>query len=210
MNRQPDEVAMHLIMETHSGNRRCSSSVTVAREACSTRVSLLPLQSMLDPVHDALSIQDTQEETAFFNLPTTSKHTMSTNLLLSHIPSLQSRANSAPLNPMLSPSNFSTTPQPQDYLHFSVGAEFEIIIKPKTNLIDRKQLPDHNSTTRRVRDASLAILEDVSRHLSAAGMLCLVHDDPDGQVDHTKWNAMMDGSLSKSHCREGHCKGPFF
>ena len=100
-------------------------------------------------------------------------------------------------------SNFHPLSAP--YLPFFVGVEFEILVRPRPVITEKFPLPDIDASVRKRQDYNLQIRAIVAEALSAHGMPCNIFDDEE-QPDYTKWNAMLDGSISKKHQKDGFCK----
>lgn len=93
------------------------------------------------------------------------------------------------------------------HLPFHFGAEFEMILRPRANVLQNIQIPDFNASTRQQRDFNFLMLRLIASVLSSSGLPCDVYDqNADGRPDYSKWNATMDGSLSKAHCGDGYCR----
>ncbi len=139
----------------------------------------------------------------------THTHTMSSQpshtLMGSPPPPTRPRASTSANLPMLSPaSGFFSTPHPHTYVPFHFGVEFEMILGLKA---DDSQAPDPDATVSQLGKLHLKFCEDVARILTSHGMPCNYFDLGDGdQPDYSKWNAMIDSSLSKKHMRAGFCK----
>lgn len=96
----------------------------------------------------------------------------------------------------------TSTPIARDHLPLSFGAEFELIIRPTDGLV-----PDFDASTRSLRDFNNTLLKRIADLLSRAGMPANAYDPcEDDKPDYSKWNVMLDGSLSKKHMRDGFCK----
>ncbi|KAL9036712.1 MAG: hypothetical protein Q9180_004139 [Flavoplaca navasiana] len=98
-----------------------------------------------------------------------------------------------------------STPRPFDYIPFSFGAEFEMIIRPKADKFPAAQLlsddlPRDASSRRKLRDYSLTIRHLVADVLVRNGMPCYVYEpDDDEAPDYNKWHVVLDASLSRKH-----------
>ncbi|MCJ1248251.1 hypothetical protein MMC30_005468 [Trapelia coarctata] len=121
-----------------------------------------------------------------------------------------STRSSADTNPpvplsMLAPASGPTsTPHAHDYLPFTFEVELEMIIRPKANMNQGHPVPDRDATTRQTRDFNLLLLDAVAEILSAYGMPCNAFVPMDGEApDYMRWNAMLDGSISKKHMCDG-------
>ncbi|KAI9749186.1 MAG: hypothetical protein M1835_001617, partial [Candelina submexicana] len=87
----------------------------------------------------------------------------------------------------------------QGYLPFVFGTEFELIMRPKWIPV-----PDFDASVRKFRDFNLALLRYIADLLSQAGMPAATFDpSEDDKPDYSKWNVMLDGSLSKKHMVDG-------
>ena len=96
----------------------------------------------------------------------------------------------------------TSTPTARDHLPFSFGAEFELIIRPIDGLV-----PDFDASVRERRSFNGTLLKQLADLLSDAGMPADAYDpNEDGKPDYSKWNVMLDGSLSKKHMCDGFCK----
>ena len=96
----------------------------------------------------------------------------------------------------------TSTPTARDHLPFSFGAEFELIVRPKDGLV-----PDFEASIRERRNFHCSVMKRLARLLSDTGMPADVYDpNEDGKPDYSKWNVMLDGSLSKKHMCDGFCK----
>lgn len=101
-------------------------------------------------------------------------------------------------------SGFFLTPHPRTYLPFNFGVEFEMILGLKP---DFAQNVDPDATVSQMRKLHLKFCSDVAKLLTRFGMPCDYFDLGDGgQPDYSKWNAMVDSSLSKKHMRDVFCK----
>ncbi|KEF55807.1 uncharacterized protein A1O9_08558 [Exophiala aquamarina CBS 119918] len=93
----------------------------------------------------------------------------------------------------------TSTAIPRDYLPFCFGAEFELILRPKSIAY-----PDFDAPTRVTRDFNLRLLDSIAQILSSARLPCGVyHQGSDDKSDYTIWNATLDSSVSKKHIRDG-------
>lgn len=94
---------------------------------------------------------------------------------------------------------------PTHHLPFRFGAEFEVIIRPRANLLqDGLVLPDFDASTRQQRDYNLALRRTIADILTTSGLPCDIYDPNDGgRPDTSRWNAVLDGSLSKKHAVDG-------
>lgn len=102
------------------------------------------------------------------------------------------------------PLSYAPTSRPnaRGHLPFSFGAEFEMILRPKDGLV-----PDANASVKDFRNFNLALLKQIAKLLSNAGMPAFAFDcSDDTKPDYSKWNVMLDGSLSKKHMCDGFCK----
>ena len=96
----------------------------------------------------------------------------------------------------------SSTPTARHHLPFSFGAEIELIIRPKEGPV-----PEFDASTRELRDFNNTMLKQIADLLSNAGMPANAYDPcEDDKPDYTRWNVMLDGSLSKKHTRDGFCE----
>jgi len=103
---------------------------------------------------------------------------------------------------VLPTSTPTSTPAARDHLPLSFGAEFELVIRPK-----HLPVPDFDAPVRKQRDFNLALLQEIANLLSNAGMPADAYDPSgDDKPDYTKWNMMLNGSISKKHIRDGFCK----
>ena len=94
------------------------------------------------------------------------------------------------------------TPVAQSHLPFCFGAEFELILRPRHG-----HLPGVDASSRVLRDFNISLLKQTADLLSDAGMPADAYvPDDDSKPDYSKWNVMLDGSLSKKHMRDGFCK----
>ena len=101
-------------------------------------------------------------------------------------------------------SGFFSTPHPHTYLPFNFGVEFEMILGLKA---DELQTPDPDATISQLRKLHLRFCNDLAQFLTSHGMPCNFFDLGDGgQPDYSKWNAMIDSSLSKKHMRASFCE----
>lgn len=96
----------------------------------------------------------------------------------------------------------TSTPTARDHLPFNFGAEFELIIRPKDGPV-----PDSDASIREYRRFNCTLVKKIADVLSGAGMPADAYDpNEDGKPDYSKWNVMLDGSLSKKHMCDGFCK----
>jgi hypothetical protein len=52
---------------------------------------------------------------------------------------------------------------------------------------------------------NLNLLQMIAKELTEGGMSAVRHDlSSDDQMDYTKWNVVLDGSLSKAHMKDGY------
>ena len=91
------------------------------------------------------------------------------------------------------------------YLSSFFGVEFELLIRPLPIVTQSFPVPDTDASIRKLRDYSLQLRTVMAQILSAHGMPCNVFEDED-KPDYTKWDAMLDGSISKKHEKDGFCK----
>ncbi|KAI4189688.1 MAG: hypothetical protein L6R41_001297 [Letrouitia leprolyta] len=111
---------------------------------------------------------------------------------------------------MLSPTCSFSTAQLRDYLPFTFGVEFEMIVRPKANMFSADDLlPEdlpRDSTSRRVlREYSLHIRHMVAKVLTDHGMPCNVFEPEEGGLpDYNKWTVTLDASISKLHMIPDH------
>ena len=103
-------------------------------------------------------------------------------------------------------SGSPTTPQISSYLPFTFGVEFEVIMRPKTNVTSIAAIPAADASHRQLQTFNLALREVVAQILTANGMPCDVFDMDEEAPDYGKWNVMLDGSISKKHMNDGFCK----
>ena len=98
----------------------------------------------------------------------------------------------------------TSTPPTRDYLPFRFGAEFEVIVRPRS-----VEYPGPDASMRSYRDFNLSIMSLIAGLLSRAGLPCDVYDQgSDDKPDYSKWNVTLDASLSKKHIRDGFCMYP--
>ncbi|KAL8824674.1 MAG: hypothetical protein Q9191_004891 [Dirinaria sp. TL-2023a] len=98
-------------------------------------------------------------------------------------------------------SGFFSTSRPRNYLPFNFGVEFEMIVRLKAN--DVESLGPDISVSQ-LRNHHIKFCHDIAQHLSRNGMLCSFFDFGDGdKPDYSRWNAVIDTSLSKHHMRDG-------
>lgn len=105
----------------------------------------------------------------------------------------------------------SSAPFARDYLPFRFGFEAEILIRPRdiTQLDPRLHLPECNGPGRETRQFNFSLLQIIAKLLSGNGMPAVVFDQSEeDSADYSKWNVMLDASLSKAHLKDGFCKFP--
>lgn len=96
----------------------------------------------------------------------------------------------------------TSTPTTRDHLPFSFGAEFEMIVRPRHG-----KIPEADTNNQLCRKFGLALLKEIAKALSAAGIPAAAFDPCDDEdIDYTIWNVMLDGSLSKNHQCDGFCE----
>jgi hypothetical protein len=80
-----------------------------------------------------------------------------------------------------------------------------VIIRPRANLLqDGLVLPDFDASIRQQRDYNLALRRTIADVLRTSGLPCDVYDPNDGgRPDTSRWNGVLDGSLSKKHAVDG-------
>lgn len=77
-------------------------------------------------------------------------------------------------------------------------------MRPLTNGVQAEDLPLPMSKARRM---NLEVCKSAAILLTANGLPCNFFDSgDDGKPDYTKWNAMLDGSISKNHIVDGFCE----
>jgi len=104
--------------------------------------------------------------------------------------------------PPILPTPLTSAANPRDYLPFRFGAEFELILRPKSIAY-----PDFDAPARVTRGFNLRLLDTIAKILSIAGLPCSVfHQGSDDKPDYTQWNATLDGSVSKKHIADGFCE----
>jgi len=98
------------------------------------------------------------------------------------------------------------------YLPYNFGAEFELILRPKRiaslpSIARRwRELPAAHTTEREKRDFGMMLLSDIAFLLTDAGFPAEAYDlNSESKPDYSKWNVMMDASLSKYHRVKGFC-----
>lgn len=98
------------------------------------------------------------------------------------------------------------------YLPFNFGAEFELILRPKriaslpSIALRWHELPAAHATEREKRDFGMMLLSDIAFLLTDAGFPAEAYDlNSESKPDYSKWNVMMDASLSKCHRVKGFC-----
>ena len=105
----------------------------------------------------------------------------------------------SPVKPLGSPcARGPSTEYTADYLPFTFGAEFELLVHPRAGQINREPVPiDVNH--RVMRDFSFKVLDYVAEVLSSNDMSCDVvkPEDESKQVDYEKWNVMMNASIKQ-------------
>lgn len=115
------------------------------------------------------------------------------------------RANTYLAQTMLPPACSFSTPRAQDYLPFNLRIEFEMIVRPKANKFPTDELlPDNlpfDDTSRaELRRYSPFLRYLVANVLTRHGMPCNVFEpDSEEAPDYTKWNVMLDASVSNKH-----------
>ena len=120
--------------------------------------------------------------------------------------SARPRANTTPSPTKPSPAcGIITEPPPATYLPFHFGVEFEVLVRPRASLIRTDPLPDAHAPAKEFRLYSLRLREVVADLLSASDLPCNVFDPEEELPDYSKWNAMLDGSISKKHQKDGFC-----
>ncbi|OTA62030.1 hypothetical protein K449DRAFT_434368 [Hypoxylon sp. EC38] len=87
-------------------------------------------------------------------------------------------------------------------LPFCFGCEFEVMIRPKTT--SGLQLPPDASSVSEQRRFNFRLLDTLARVMTGAGLESAVFDAAEQEKpDYSKWNMMLDGSLSKRHIPDG-------
>lgn len=125
-------------------------------------------------------------------------------------PSHRPRASTTLTPTMLPPACSFSTPQARDYAPFTIGVEFELIMRPKANMFSTDELLPHglprDDTSRpELRKYSLCIRHLVANVLTRHGMPCNVYEqDSEEAPDYTIWNVMLDASISKKHMVPDH------
>ena len=79
-------------------------------------------------------------------------------------------------------------------------------MRPRVLLTQTDPLPDTHAPARTFRQYSLRLREVVADLLSANDLPCNVFDPEEDSPDYSKWNAMLDASISKKHQKDGFCK----
>lgn len=103
-------------------------------------------------------------------------------------------------------SGSSQRPSQDINLPFSFGVEFELQLRAK-NVNDLGNYPDSNAPVTIMRRYNFNLLQMIAEVLTDGGMNAVRHDlSSDDQMDYTKWNIVLDGSLSKAHMKDGYCK----
>lgn len=99
------------------------------------------------------------------------------------------------------------TRQPSEAnLPFSFGVEFELQVRVK-NVDEMGNYPGAEASVAVMRRYNFNLLEKIASVLSENGMDAVRHDlSSDDSMDSTKWNVVLDGSLSKAHMADGYCK----
>ncbi|KAF4633001.1 hypothetical protein G7Y89_g5121 [Cudoniella acicularis] len=94
-----------------------------------------------------------------------------------------------------------------DHLPLSFGAEFEMIIRPRADFLQRYSLvlPPFDSSERAFRDFNFSLLRSISNLITMTLFPCVVYDQNEGPKPNYKmeWHVTLDGSLSKKHRRDG-------
>lgn len=123
-------------------------------------------------------------------------------------PSSRPRANTTSFSTTaLAPSVFINTFSGPCHHLFHFGAEFESILRPKANVFPGVSIPGLNASVRQLRDFNLELLQVIASLLSSSGLPCDAYDqNEDNDPDYKRWNATLDGSLSKKHIGDGFCK----
>ncbi|KAL8663546.1 MAG: hypothetical protein Q9202_003734 [Teloschistes flavicans] len=78
----------------------------------------------------------------------------------------------------------TSTPTTRDHLPFSFGAEFEMIVRPRHG-----KIPEADTNNQLCRKFGLALLKEIAKALSAAGIPAAAFDPCDDEdIDYTIWN----------------------
>lgn len=92
-------------------------------------------------------------------------------------------------------------------LPFKIGVEFELQLRPKEDGEASIQPPPSSATVRVQRRYNLDLLQEVAAILQANGIDAVAADlSEDDRLDYSKWNVVLDASLSKLHAGAGFCK----
>ena len=78
-----------------------------------------------------------------------------------------------------------------------------MLIRPKAVL--HLEIPGSDASALKHRNFNVKLVSVVAKLLSSSGMSAEVLD-PDVEADYSKWNVLLDGSLSKEHMVDGYCK----
>jgi hypothetical protein len=94
-----------------------------------------------------------------------------------------------------------------DHLALNFGAEFEMIVRPCVDFLEKYSmvLPTSDSSERAFRDFNLSLLPSISDLITTTLSPCVVYDQNVGRKPDykTEWHVTLDGSLSKKHRRDG-------
>ncbi|KAI0834478.1 putative amidoligase enzyme-domain-containing protein [Hypoxylon sp. FL0890] len=87
-------------------------------------------------------------------------------------------------------------------LPFCFGCEFEVMIRPKTT--SGLPLPPDAASVSQQRRFNFRLLDSIARVMIGIGLESAVFDAAEQEKpDYSKWNMMLDGSLSKRHISDG-------
>jgi hypothetical protein len=106
---------------------------------------------------------------------------------------------------------FETGQHPESSLPFSFGVEFELQLRVKNGTgLDIGNYPAAEASFSVMRRYNFSLLESIAEILTQEGMDAVRHDmSSDDPLDYSKWNVVLDGSLSKAHMKDGYCEFQF-
>ncbi|KAK0757400.1 hypothetical protein N5P37_010123 [Trichoderma harzianum] len=101
---------------------------------------------------------------------------------------------------------FETGQHPESSLPFSFGVEFELQLRVKNGTgLDIGNYPAAEASFSVMRRYNFSLLESIAEILTQEGMDAVRHDmSSDDPLDYSKWNVVLDGSLSKAHMKDGY------